>query len=109
MGATPLGIRGAWHKPGLRLPALTNDAPVLLVPCVRYPVRWEGVLLRVLQLEPRGPSFGLGAPIGISVGFLNSSRRGGDEGQWCCVTFLCDVLLAMWFDNSASVLVECGA
>lgn len=61
----------------------------------------------MLQLEPRGPSFGLGAPIGISVGFLNSSRRGGDEGQWCCVTFLCDVLLAITFDKTASVLVGC--
>ena len=34
----------------------------------------------LFQLEPRGPSFGLGAPIGISVGFLNSSRRGKDNG-----------------------------
>ena len=61
----------------------------------------------LFQLEPRGPSFGLGAPIGISVGFLNSSRRGGDEGQWRCVTSCVTYFLAIGLDNSASGVVGC--
>ena len=41
----------------------------------------------MLQLEPRGPSFGLGAPIGISVGKVTAAGR---EGTMAVV--LCDVL-----------------
>ena len=51
--------------------------------------------------------FGLGAPIGISVGFLNSGRRGGDEGWWRCVMCCVTRFLAIGFDNAVSVVVGC--
>ena len=60
----------------------------------------------LFQLEPRGPSFGLGAPIGISVGFLNSSRR-GSTGVVALCDILCDVFVAIGLDKTASGVVGC--
>ena len=67
------------------------------------------MLLRVLQLEPRGPSFWVRGAYWDWCRLLEQQQARVDGRWWCCVTCCVTRFLAIGFDNSASVLVECGA
>ena len=60
----------------------------------------------LFQLEPRALCLGRGAYWDWCRLLEQQQAR---EGQWWwrCVTFLCDVLLAITFDKTASVVVGC--
>ena len=54
----------------------------------------------LLQLEPRGPLFGLGAPIGISVGSVTAAGKEGTRGVVRALTVLCSGLVEFGYGDS---------